>query len=955
MDCKDAATFYFLNSDLSETLTGIESNSLLRARMFQNYLNISPIIATSSYNPRLHTRQEALVQAGLLDRNTKLINLYDQIQETANWNNGGQIKGCRNDHADTSINENFIRKDTYDDRGFLSRTQFINPEEEKIHSEQFYRLDGSICIKRYFNFTGSNNRLTNIQLLDHKGERSKSFGSEAELIEFWIRGMINDNLHSIVFVDNHRVFYPVIRQINQFNLSIVCTIHSSHLQRNQDYLHGKINSQYENIFDDLSKPDALIFLTNLQRQHVNLRFEDFNNTFTIPRPIEEVDVADFNKRLPFKVVCAGNHADEVQLKSILRAFRQIAANIPDASLDIYGFDEKEGYIIEQINNLGLMGHVFRHKFTTDFTEMFDRASISIIPRRVEGFPSLLVESIAHGCPTISFDINYGQTDIIEHGINGFLVQPRSEIQIAEYILDLFENPDKREKMSREAYSRANSFKPDQLAEKWSYVLELIYKKRWINQATMDRADYYLSIPTYDGSGQCVHPSVKYFPDKWNGYYYWMAMTPYADTNDDLENASIVVSNDGETWFVPEGLTNPIAKSAPGGYNSDPNLYYENGTLYLLNRRVNLADKTEEIYVYSSTDGIHWSDPIKMLESDIKDERILSPCLLKIGDQYVLYSIDIVPSLNEMKFRTCSTITGEWSAPERIPDLIIPGSNVWHFEIINYEGYYVMLLQDCIYGKGARYRGRLYLGISKDGKDWDLSNTFFRRLLDFTWEQNVYKASLQPSSTGAREFDIWYSANTDEGQWHIGKSKIKFNKDLLISNIKRTLYNGTLYSETFQREDGKLGDQWITTGSITIKDNKVGAILSNNNKAIIDINKSDYEVTICFNTYVFGEQFLLVRASNISSFIRCGRSSDNFFVVENVDDGFITSRFIKSDYIPSNGDYLTVRCSGSILSIYINGVLLVKGFSHHNRAATHIGIQCPDPGNYFSDLSVKAII
>jgi len=40
----------------------------------------------------------------------------------------------------------------------------------------------------------------------------------------------------------------------------------------------------------------------------------------------------------------------------------------------------------------------------------------------------------------------------------------------------------------------------------------------------------LTTPTPDETGQCVHPSVVQFASKWpdsNGYYYWMAMTPYA--------------------------------------------------------------------------------------------------------------------------------------------------------------------------------------------------------------------------------------------------------------------------------------------------------------------------------------------------------------------------------------------------------------------------------------------
>ena len=43
----------------------------------------------------------------------------------------------------------------------------------------------------------------------------------------------------------------------------------------------------------------------------------------------------------------------------------------------------------------------------------------------------------------------------------------------------------------------------------------------------------LVTPTYDGSGQVVHPDVVHVPGGWNGYEYWMGMTPYPNGNNDL--------------------------------------------------------------------------------------------------------------------------------------------------------------------------------------------------------------------------------------------------------------------------------------------------------------------------------------------------------------------------------------------------------------------------------------
>ncbi|MDD4289905.1 MAG: DUF2341 domain-containing protein [Patescibacteria group bacterium] len=90
------------------------------------------------------------------------------------------------------------------------------------------------------------------------------------------------------------------------------------------------------------------------------------------------------------------------------------------------------------------------------------------------------------------------------------------------------------------------------------------------------AETYQTIPTYEDSGQAIHPDIVYFDEPWNGYSYWMVMTPYPNGNPDYENPSIVVSNDGVSWVTPDGPTNPI-DSQPGGYNSDPDIVYDEET------------------------------------------------------------------------------------------------------------------------------------------------------------------------------------------------------------------------------------------------------------------------------------------------------------------------------------------------------------------------------------------
>ena len=62
-----------------------------------------------------------------------------------------------------------------------------------------------------------------------------------------------------------------------------------------------------------------------------------------------------------------------------------------------------------------------------------------------------------------------------------------------------------------------------------------------NVAWTTNADNPCTTPTYDGSGQGMHPSVydAGAGETWNGHRYWMAMTPYPNNDSTKENPSIL--------------------------------------------------------------------------------------------------------------------------------------------------------------------------------------------------------------------------------------------------------------------------------------------------------------------------------------------------------------------------------------------------------------------------------
>jgi len=67
--------------------------------------------------------------------------------------------------------------------------------------------------------------------------------------------------------------------------------------------------------------------------------------------------------------------------------------------------------------------------TQDLVKLYQAADVTVAPSLYETFGQTISEAMACGCPAVSFD-NSGQTDIIEHQVNGYLATYQSAEDLA---------------------------------------------------------------------------------------------------------------------------------------------------------------------------------------------------------------------------------------------------------------------------------------------------------------------------------------------------------------------------------------------------------------------------------------------------------------------------------------------------------------------------------------------
>lgn len=151
----------------------------------------------------------------------------------------------------------------------------------------------------------------------------------------------------------------------------------------------------------------------------------------------------------------------------------------------------------------------------------------------------------------------------------------------------------------------------------------------------------LTIKTYDGGNEGLHPACLYFSNGWNGYKFWFVFTPYKNMNDAIENPCVYGAQDGE-HFEPLDDVNPldnILLPKEQEYNSDPELVF-NSDLNRIEcwwRKVQRDEfptdegkNREIIYRRYTYDGKTWSDKEVMLnlKNPYNETRMcISPALI----------------------------------------------------------------------------------------------------------------------------------------------------------------------------------------------------------------------------------------------------------------------------------------------------------------------------------------
>lgn len=180
----------------------------------------------------------------------------------------------------------------------------------------------------------------------------------------------------------------------------------------------------------------------------------------------------------FQIVCVSRLTKRKGINYLLEAFGILLKNHPDISLNIVGEGDAKKELMEQAGNSGISEKVnFAGLIKHDsLPEVYQSADIFALPSLNEGMSNTMLEALASGLPIAATNTG-GTRELVNEGINGFIIKMKNSEDIALKLEKLITNPELRKKMSAASRKKAEEMSWEKAAGKYFESYKEIEKKK----------------------------------------------------------------------------------------------------------------------------------------------------------------------------------------------------------------------------------------------------------------------------------------------------------------------------------------------------------------------------------------------------------------------------------------------------------------------------------------------
>jgi glycosyltransferase involved in cell wall biosynthesis len=192
------------------------------------------------------------------------------------------------------------------------------------------------------------------------------------------------------------------------------------------------------------------------------------NIFVFPNPISEIS-SDWNPGSNKIITCVGRMETQKNQKFLIKIFSELPYE--EWMLQFVGDGSLRHELEEYVKTLHLEDKVKFLGTRKDVQNILSKSTIFAFPSLWEGFPNALLEAMAVGVPSISNNCNTGPSELIQDGVNGFLVDIGDEKEFKNKLHILMQDKEKSKDFSSQSQKVKQQYSIEILVNK---LLQMVF-------------------------------------------------------------------------------------------------------------------------------------------------------------------------------------------------------------------------------------------------------------------------------------------------------------------------------------------------------------------------------------------------------------------------------------------------------------------------------------------------
>ena len=492
---------YFITSTEDVQTSAIELAEVKRLRVF-DYLHQPATIISMLYN---FDHQAADEKLGIQGRVLNLFQYYqrlpyhsdpsydqlifDQVLNVPSCQiSGNQAKKDGKIRVQIgTFRDRLYYVDYYDRYGFLNRRDYYDcgcrsyseyfEDRGRIVTRQYYDHDGKV--KLSFHYRGGEGNvpvLTLIQLTDQN--RELQFESEAELRAYFLDQLVASDPKAILISDRSDITLKAFQLMKE-------PAHRYQFFHSAFTLDGQTDSQLSEVYKPITKMleegklTGLISSTKQEAQDASRRFQT-NSSYGIPVTYlsqeQLAKATPISKRKYGHFIAVARLSKVKQLDHVINAVIALHKDFPQVDLDIYGYGDgwnkykTTNYLKDLVKKNHADEYIHFCGYQHNLSAIYETAYAEILTSQYEGFAMALLEAQGHGCPVISYDINYGPAEIVDNHISGELLKVNDQQALYQSLRNLITTPELEAKYAQNAQNAVTKFSLEEIAKQWQGFL-----------------------------------------------------------------------------------------------------------------------------------------------------------------------------------------------------------------------------------------------------------------------------------------------------------------------------------------------------------------------------------------------------------------------------------------------------------------------------------------------------